>query len=62
MKKINIIFEVDDDTDVPTFETHLGKALDNYTESELDKCSAWRLIEKEKGGEKENEKTNKKSS
>jgi len=46
MKKITIEFEVEDDTDSDTFEDCLGHAMDNWNETELDKCNGWELKEK----------------
>lgn len=38
MKKILIEFEVEDDTDILTFEDCLLNAMDNWNGTELDKC------------------------
>jgi hypothetical protein len=49
MKKLIIEFEVEDDTDTLTFEDCLLNAMDNWTETELDKCKS---IRTKKEGEK----------
>ena len=46
IKYITLEFEVQANTDEDLFETELGKSMDSYNESELDKCMCWRKSEK----------------
>ena len=42
--EIQIKFEVSDDTNIQTFEDCLLEAMDNWNETELDKCNCIEVI------------------